>query len=283
MTENKFIISAFSDEAGAPLAAQVDALCRNGIKGMEIRGVDGENIADISHAKLRDVRATLDGAGLCVYNVGSPVGKIAITDDFAPALDAFKRMLEGAHILGAQRMRIFSFYTEDGTHGAVRDEVMERMSALCEAARGSGVLLCHENERGIYGDTPERCLDLFTALPELKGVFDPANFLLMGVDVKGAWEKLAPYTEYLHIKDGLPEGRIVPPGEGTGEIPYVLSEFAARGGTHITLEPHLFEFTGLKGLEQKESGLKVGGIYDTPDEAFDAAVVALKNIISELR
>lgn len=283
MTENKFIISAFSDEAGAPLAAQVDALCRNGIVGMEIRGIDGENIANISPSKLKEIRSTLDGAGLCVYNVGSPAGKTGITDDFAPALDSFKRMLEGAHILGAQRMRIFSFYVNDGEQQSVRDEVMERMSAFAGAAKGSGVLLCHENERGIYGDTPERCLDLMQTLPDVRSVFDPANFLLMGVDVKGAWELLAPYTEYLHIKDGLPEGRIVPPGEGTGEIPYVLSEFAARGGTHITLEPHLFEFTGLKGLEQKDSGLKVGGIYETPDEAFDAAAAALKNIISEMR
>ena len=30
---------------------------------------------------------------------------------------------------------------------------MERLFAFLDTAAGSGILLCHENEKGIYGDT----------------------------------------------------------------------------------------------------------------------------------
>ena len=49
----------------------------------------------------------------------------------------------------------------------------------------------------------------------------------------------------------------------------------------MTLEPHLFEFTGLAALENGAS-VKFGiSAYRNNDEAFDAAVSALKNILAD--
>jgi hypothetical protein len=49
----------------------------------------------------------------------------------------------------------------------------------------------------------------------------------------------------------------------------------------MTLEPHLFDFTGLSALENGKS-VKLGiSAYKDNDEAFDAAVAALKAIVGK--
>lgn len=57
------------------------------------------------------------------------------------------------------------------------------MTALADRAVGHDVVLAHENEKGIYGDTPARCLDIITtvASPQLSVAWDAANFVQCGV------------------------------------------------------------------------------------------------------
>ena len=38
---------------------------------------------------------------------------------------------------------------------------MRRMKEMCALAQKEGVILLHENEKEIYGDIAERCLDIF--------------------------------------------------------------------------------------------------------------------------
>ena len=150
-------------------------------------------------------------------------------------------------------------------------------------AKEHDVVLCHENEKGIYGDTPERCVRLMEALPELRSVYDPANFLQCGVDTLSAWDALAPYVHYMHIKDCDPAGNIVPPGEGEGRIAALLSRYAKAGGEVVTLEPHLTEFVGLSDLEEEGDKSAVGGRqFASGREAFDYAIRSIKNIITDL-
>ena len=80
------------------------------------------------------------------------------------------------------------------------------------------------------------------ALPQLRAVFDPANFIQCGQDTKPAWELLSPYVEYMHIKDALPDGSVVPAGKGAGELPFLLSQYK---GEVLTVEPHLSVFAGI--------------------------------------
>ena len=265
-----FRIAAFADEAAASLAGQISAMEQNGVSLLEIRGIDGENISQINALKAREIRRRLDDAGIGVWSIGSPFGKIGIDDPFEAHLDGFKRCLEAAEILGCGHFRLFSFYGEKRL-----DDVCERLRQFIEAAEGSGVLLCHENEKGIYGDVAERCLELHRALPALKAVFDPANFIQCGQPTRPAWELLAPYVEYMHIKDALPDGSVVPAGKGAGELPWLLERYA---GEVLTVEPHLTVF---EGFEQLEAGRKTERAYTYPDArtAFSAAVSALRDII----
>ena len=272
-------LCAFADEASPSVVGQIAAMKRNGLSLLEIRGVDGENISAITPAKAKEVRRMLDDAGLAVWSMGSPIGKISLADDFAPHLDTFRRILEYADVLGATRIRLFSFYPIAGENDEVtRERVLERLNAFCELTPDS-VVLCHENEKKIYGDTAERCLAIHKALPRLRAVFDPANFIQCGVDTLRAWELLEDYVDYLHIKDAMADGVVVPAGQGVGNLAEIVTQYLARGGEVMTLEPHLTKFIGLDKLENGES-LKPGlSTYKTNDEAFDAAVAALRSII----
>ncbi len=274
-------IYAFADEASANIDEQIKAMKENKLDGLEIRNVDGVNIAEISDSKAKEVRKKLDNACLRVWTIGSPIGKIDIEkDNFALHTEKFKRALELADILGAENIRLFSFFTPVENRESYKDKVIERLGAFCEIAKGSGITLCHENEKGIYGDTPERCLEIHKALPEIKAIFDPANYVQCGVDTLKAWELLKGYVKYLHIKDALADGNVVPAGKGDGNIKYILDEFKKLGGESVTLEPHLTVFDGLKALEKEGDASVVGEVYkySSNTEAFSAAVSALREI-----
>ena len=275
-------VFAFADEADPSFEGQLLAMKRNGLAGLEIRGVDGENISDISTEKARKVRQRMDDAGLVTWSIGSPIGKIDIeNDDFEQHKEKFKRTLEIANILGAENLRMFSFYMPEGKDPSLyKSEVIDRIGTLATLAVGSGVLLCHENEKGIYGDIAARCLEILEAVPLVRAVFDPANFVQCNEDTREAWEVLKPYVKYLHIKDAALDGTIVPAGKGAGNIPYLLQEYRLQGGAEMTLEPHLFEFSGLSGLEREGEKSQVGGLqFATPNAAFDFGVTALKALL----
>ena len=109
MDKTRCKISGFSDEISPNFSEQIEGLRELGISYMEIRGVDGENISNLSIEKVREIKARLDDAGIRVSSVGSPAGKTLITDDFAFEQKQFDNLLEKASILEAPYMRIFSF------------------------------------------------------------------------------------------------------------------------------------------------------------------------------
>ncbi|MBQ3579012.1 MAG: sugar phosphate isomerase/epimerase [Firmicutes bacterium] len=267
-----FKLAAFADEASPSLDGQIEALRACGIKYLEIRSVDGQNIADISLEKAGQIRRRLEDEGLAVWAVGSPFGKVSVRDCNSGYMDSFRRCLEKADILGARHVRIFSFYDASGL-----DEAAEGIGRFLDAAAGSDAVLCHENEKGVFGSSAAGCLELHEALPGLRAVFDPANFVQCGEDPVRAWEALSPYVEYMHVKDALKSGEVVPAGRGDGQIPYLLSQYK---GEMLTVEPHLYDFQGFELLESG-SGLRLprGNKYETPQEAFSAAVRAVRGLI----
>lgn len=275
-------IYAFADESGGMIDHQIESMKRNGLSGLEIRNVDGTNISDITLEKAKEVRQKLDNAGLATWSIRSPIGKIHIEkDDFAAHLDKFRHTIDLAHILGAENIRMFSFFLPQDKDPAIfKNEVIDRIGQFLAIAEGSGVDLCHENEKGIYGDIAPRCLELHQAFPTLKGVFDPANYIQCGQDTWEGWQMLAPYIKYLHIKDALADGSIVPSGHGIGNVQKIVAAFAQQGGSALSVEPHLTVFDGLAKLEENGDVSKIGKfVFASADEAFDAACNALKNLL----
>lgn len=278
-------IYAFADEAGSELDTQIQALKANGLDGLEIRNVDGGNISGMTEEKAREVKKRLDAEGFSVWSIGSPIGKVNIErDDFNRHLEVFQHTLNIADILGADSFRLFSFYLPEGKDPAdYKEEVIERMGRFAELAKDHPVTLCHENEKGIYGDTAARCLEILKALPTVKAVFDPANFIQCGIDTLEAWKLLKPYTRYMHIKDALEDGSVVPAGKGIGNLPFIVKDFLSNGGNVFTIEPHLTVFKGLAALEKDGARSTVGRYeYESSFAAFDAACTEFKKICAGL-
>lgn len=276
-------IYAFADEANTQIDGQILAMQRNGLKGLEIRGVDGTNISEISLEKAREVKDKLDAAGLICWSIGSPIGKIKMeSGDFEAHLEKFKHTLEIASILGAENIRMFSFFVPSDKDPAIyKEEIISRLKKMVALAKETGITLCHENEKGIYGDNAERCLEILTEVPDLRGIFDPANFVQCGVDTLKAWLLLKDKIYYMHIKDSLADGKVVPAGKGDGNVGYIVNEFIKQGGKDFTIEPHLKVFKGLEALEQHGDTSEVGKkyVYNSNEEAFDAACEAFKALL----
>ncbi len=269
-----FILSGFGDEISPNLDKQLDVMEKLGMKHLELRSVDGKGVLTLSNDDIKAVKNNLDQRGFALSAIGSPIGKIKITDDFDEHLEAFERALYLADYFDTKYIRIFSYFIPEGKDAEIfRDEVMNRMDKKVKRAEDAGIILLHENERDIYGDTPERCKDILDTInsPNLRAIFDPANFVCVGSEVHPhGYALLEEYIEYLHIKDATYEPvEIKPTGEGDGRIPEVLRELSKKGfNGFASLEPHL-------AIAGKMSG------FSGP-EAFEVATNALKKVIAAL-
>jgi sugar phosphate isomerase/epimerase len=249
-------LTGFADEISPDLAEQLATLSAEDIHHLEFRSVNDTNVLDLSDAELQQVRDTLSEANTAVSSIGSPIGKIKITDPFGPHLDQFDRALEIARYLEAPYVRIFSFFIpENDDPVQYRDEVLDRLQQLVERAIGGDVILLHENEKYIYGDVPERCHDILSSIdsPLLRAAWDPANFIQCGVRPHSTgYEMLRPFIEYVHVKDArFPDGEVVPAGEGDGDVRETVHALRDSGfDGFFSLEPHLARagsFSGFSG------------------------------------
>ena len=95
--KDRIKISGFADEISDNLNVQVESLKKLGISYVEMRGVDGNNLIFHDDKKISEIKKKLDDNGIKLSSLGSPLGKIGITDAFQPHFDAFKRACEIAH------------------------------------------------------------------------------------------------------------------------------------------------------------------------------------------
>lgn len=248
-------ISAFADEISKDPVEQLDVLASHGIRHIEFRSIHGINVLDLSDAQHNEFRDLLRARGFGLSAIGSPVGKIKITESFDGHLQRFELAMRLAEFYEAPRIRVFSYYMPPGEDPtAYRTETMRRMTEIARRAADRGITLLLENEKGIFGDTAARVLDILDTvkMPSLSHAFDPANYVEVGQSVDEAWTLLRKYVTHIHIKDyDSKTHKNVPAGVGEGEIPRILAEATAAGyDGFCVLEPHLviaelsYGFTG---------------------------------------
>lgn len=278
-------LAAFADEISPDLDEQIRVCRANDVTHFELRGVNKLNVLDFPKDLRHEIRAKLRDNGMGVVSIGSPIGKAKINEPWDEHSDRFKTAVELAEFFGAPLVRIFSYYPPDPAEDVrkYRDEVVRRMRAKVDYISTVGVTLVHENEKDIYGDRGQYCLDLMRAVesPKLRCAFDFANFVQVGERPRDNWPLLKPYTVHIHIKDatfgdgtaaggGSPAGgggtgRVVPAGEGDGDVAAILTDAYQSGYRgFLSLEPHL-----------KVAGHSHG---ETGPELFKVAADALKKL-----
>ena len=271
-------LSAFGDEIAPALEDQLRHLNTLKVPGLECRAAWGTNVLKLTDDEARKVRSLCDEAGITIQCLGSPVGKSPLAAPIENELNNIERLIKIGNILGTKRIRIFSFYPDDISTNEHYDqyvgEVVDRLGALAEKAAAADFMLLHENEKDIVGDTPERCYQLMSGVdhPNLRFIWDPANFVQVGVEkgIDNYWDKLSPHIGYIHIKDALlSNGTVKPAGEGDGQVPEMLTRLKNMDYSGIlALEPHL-KIAGHSGGFSGEDGMTT-------------AVHALRKVMAEV-
>lgn len=239
-----FQLSAIGDEAAGPIAEQCAALSALGLRQIEVRAAGGRILVDSEPEVTDAVARAVAAAGMRVSAYAAPLGKVKIDSDLQEHRRRFQRGLEVARRLGTDALRVFTFYMPSGSWAEHRDTVLREYAHFAAEAGRAGMRILLENERGIYGDTPERCLDVVRSVgsEHVRILFDPANFIQCGCQpYPDAWEMLRPHVGYVHIKDAKRDtGTVTPAGEGDGRLPEFLRALAASGYDGVvSLEPHL--------------------------------------------
>lgn len=274
-----FVLSAFADEISPDPAEQLAVLKTCRVRFVEFRSIHKTNVLKLSDAQIGEFKRMLDGEGFGLSAIGSPVGKVAIDLPFEPHLDLFKRAMDLCGVFNCPRIRVFSYYPPantpfTGDWSPHRDEVIRRMSVKAELAATAGVTLFHENEHNIYGDQPERVVDIMKSVnsPALRCAYDAANWVFCGYDPVHGWELTKEYTTHLHIKDWKKpkgdegHGHGVIAGTGDGHMSHSIADAVKRGYQgYATMEPHL------------RGGGPTGGV--TGPDLFPYAVEAFRGIL----
>jgi sugar phosphate isomerase/epimerase len=285
-------LSAFADEISANLDEQIAVLRSENIHFIDLRGVWNTNVLDLTDQQITEIQQKLDAHGIGVSAIASPIGKVPIDTPFGEHLQRFERAIALAQFFKTPFIRIFSFYPpaaiEDAsTHTQTadvesnttiahmsdasdtnvtngekdlvdparwRDEVLRRLRELTIQARNANLILLHENEKDIYGDTIARCTDLLQSIndPHFQAILDPANFIQCDqIPYPNAYLELRPWLRYMHVKDALADGTVVAAGEGVARWPEILQQLHTDGYEgFFSLEPHL----ALSGQYQGFSG-----------------------------
>ena len=268
-------LSAFADEYGSTLEDQIEGLNKNGIEYIEIRSVNGKNIADVSDEEAKNIYDQLSLHGIKVWSIGSPIGKVDINCDFVKYKQKVERVCDIAKILKADKIRMFSFFNAYNSPELVFDYLQQ----IVDIGNNKGIKMFHENEKEVFGDTVDRILQIQENVKGLNYIYDPANFVQCDQDADYAMEKLFDSIGYFHIKDVIHKtGQLVPAGYGDGKIEKLLNKMDFDAV--LTMEPHLVEFDGYKGIDNTQMLHKFH--FDNGKDAFCFAVKSLKEILFKL-
>ena len=282
-----FIFSAFADEIDSNFEEQLKALKELNIGLIELRGVNGKSFIELSDEEVNAVKEQLDSYGIGISALGTPIGKITVDGDFEAHKKLLTRIMDIGDVLGCKVLRMFSFYPAEGmADDTFKSVVFDYIQQLLEMASARGFILCHENEKDIFGYSPERELELMEHFGgELKAVLDAGNFAFCFQDASKGYPLLKDYIHYFHIKDADETGAIVPPGKGLACLEETLKAVNIdRKGEDviITMEPHLMNFTGLSSLSKLDDIHHVYS-FETPFEAFKVATDAVRQMIDRIK
>jgi sugar phosphate isomerase/epimerase len=260
--KDHIMISGFADEIDSDFTKQLDTVTKLGMHYISLRSADKKGIADYTCREVEELLLPrLNQYGVKVSSIGSPIGKVGIEDEegFQKQKQQLEELCKICKLLDCRYIRMFSFFIPEGKDPEnYREAVIEKLTQFLEIASAHGVILLHENEKEIYGDTGARCKVLFEALGSeyFRAAFDFANFVQCGEDPEVCWDLLQPYIEYIHIKDAVSTSKEnVVCGTGEGKIQMLLDRAINKEGYEgfLTLEPHLVLFDSLASLETSEA------------------------------
>ena len=192
----------------------IDKLLRErGMRGLTdfcvsagLDGIEGYNCAGLTTAdEAKALRKLLDDAGLSCpcFSVGADLAA-----DFGPTLDALKRYMDMASILGADKLHhtLVPWLKVPGVtaprFNELFDTVAERAGQVCDMAAKQGLTVLYEGQ-GYYFNGADRMERLLGALnrPNAGICADVGNPLFVDEDPRTFVGRLMPYVRHVHLCD----------------------------------------------------------------------------------
>jgi sugar phosphate isomerase/epimerase len=240
------ILSGLADEAGNDIDTQIRAHRAIGWNHIELRTVDGENVAGVMADDAFDrMAAKIEQAGVSASGFGSAIGNWArhINDDFQRDVDDLKKSIPRMHRLGAKAIRTMSWVGDEVDEKTWRDEVIRRYRELTKIAEDGGVIIAHENCTGWASLNPANMCDLMDTIdsPNLRVLLDIGNTVNSGTPPLDWYEGVKPFICYIHIKDcPIDQEGARFPGEGDAPLMAVLTDQFRLGYDGVlAIEPHI--------------------------------------------
>lgn len=272
------------DETADNFSDGLNFVVQNNVPFVEIRTVNGKNILHLSPEETKKVARTIKKHGKKVSAIASPLFKWYAKGDKStkefdnfgvdPSVDEkikkkyIVRIINQARILETGRIRVFSGLTvNDGNHVMKPSEIQLMHYALKKAGE-SGIKLLLENEPAcVVSDFDDymKTLKYFQNEGLLAWV-DIANFYEIGKRVnKKMMEALAPFVEYIHIKDpiGMKQHSYVPVGDGYINYKRIFSDLVdvLKKPVFFSIETHVKDN---KAEASRKSLSYVRSIISTP-------------------
>lgn len=284
-------ISGFADEISQNFEKQLQTVTELGMHYISLRSAEGKGIADYTQEEVKETLVPLlNQYGVKISSIGSPIGKVEIDDEegFRKQKEQLEELCRISRLLSCKYIRIFSFFMpEDKNPENYKEKVIEKLKEFVAIAEKQEIILLHENEKEIYGDTGKRCREILSAInsPYFRAAFDFANFVQCQEDAEDCWNLLASDIEYIHIKDALFENQInVVCGTGDGKIKKLLKRaiFGEKYRGFLTLEPHLVQFDALKSLERGKAEVIAKNTARNGEEGYRLQYNALMGLLKEI-
>ncbi|NMA41886.1 MAG: sugar phosphate isomerase/epimerase [Oligosphaeraceae bacterium] len=260
-------LTGFADEAGPGLATQIKAIKTLGWDFIELRNVDGKNLATFDEAEFTYLQEALAEANLSINCFGSPVANWSrhprSEEDFQKDLSDLASALPRMQKLGIKLIRGMSYVpanNEEPDNPELEKIIFGKIKELVQRCADAGIVYGHENCRNYGGLSWQHTLKLLEAVnhDNLKLIFDTGNpvFTLRHIGkppypTQSAWEfysKVKEHIIYVHIKDctahidekGTPVPAFCFAGDGEGDVRAILIDLFRNGyDGGFSIEPHV--------------------------------------------
>ncbi len=278
----RVILSGFADEAANHKTAveQFAAFAALGLQYFSIRFIDVgngiKNVMLLSKAEIQKVRQLMNEYGLNVSSIGSPIGKIKLsdTDDgthnkYVPFRQYLsrdvKKACELAHAFETKLIRGFSFYHPKGTDPwDFVPEVVDRLGQIAEVCHRSDLTFGLEVEANLVGQTGELLAEIHKQVnhPAMVLIFDAANIVCQGYSTPetfAQYQAMRSGLGWLHIKDYLSPKSVEKGGHVNEEM---LKNFVPADQGDAAHEAILRDFARvLPALERKLRRRGIPGVF----------------------
>lgn len=251
-------LTGFADEAARDLATQIKATKELGWDYISARGINGQNIHNLSEPDFEHVFEQLEDSGIKIAEFGSLIGSWSktIQSDFSLTLDEVERCIPRMQRLGTRIVRVMSYAQEPWGENQHEHERFRRLRAIIARFSEAGITVAHENCMNYGGFSSDHTLRLIEEVPGLRLIFDTGNPVFQRDRSQGdpqpwqdTWQFYQDVREHIihiHIKDcrnpknDNVEPEYVFPGDGQAYVPAIVDDLKSNNyDGFVAIEPHV--------------------------------------------